>query len=88
VLHIRNKFKNAILIIGIASLPGCSASIKLAVPEKFKDQATMEHVNGAKGNKMSFANFTTSKIKRGMHQTSSEWDRNRPFHSDSKLNDI
>lgn len=56
-------------------MPGCSASIKLAIPEKFKDQATMEHVNGAKGNKMSFANFTTSKIKRGMHETSSEGGR-------------
>ena len=35
----------------------------------------MEHVNGTKGNKMSFANFTTSKIKRGWHETSSEAGR-------------
>ena len=35
----------------------------------------MEHVNGTRSNKMSFANFTTSKIKRGMHVTSSEAGR-------------
>jgi hypothetical protein len=60
----------------VACLPGCTASIKLAVPDKFKEQATMDHVNGTKGNKMSSANFTTSKIKRGMHETSSDWGRN------------
>ena len=64
-----------VLIIGVACLMGCSTSIKLAVPEKFKQEATMEHVNGARGNKMSFANFTTSRIRRGMHVTSSEWGR-------------
>ncbi|MES1249429.1 MAG: hypothetical protein ABUL46_02025, partial [Chitinophaga rupis] len=53
----------------------CSASMKLAVPEKFKEQATMEHVNGAKGNKMSFAHFTTSRIKRGLPGASTEGGR-------------
>jgi hypothetical protein len=75
VLHLRNKLKNAILIIGVGCLPGCSASMKLAVPEKFKEQATMEHVDGTKGNKMSFTNFTTSRIKRGWHETTSEAGR-------------
>jgi len=35
----------------------------------------MEHVNGAKGNKMSFTNFTTSRIKRGLLGASSEEGR-------------
>jgi len=35
----------------------------------------MQHVDGARGNKMSFAHFTTSRIKRGMHVTSSGWGR-------------
>jgi hypothetical protein len=75
VLHLGHQLKNAIVIIGVACLPGCSTSMKLAVPEKFKEQATMEHVNGTRGNKMSFGNFATSKIKRGMHETSSEAGR-------------
>jgi len=49
--------------------------MKLAVPDAFKQQATMHHVNGARGNKMSFANFTTSKIKRGVHVSYPGWGR-------------
>lgn len=59
--------KNTVLFIGLACLTSCGASIKLSIPEAFKQQATMEHVNGARGNKMSFANFSTSRIRRGVH---------------------
>ncbi|WP_146616262.1 hypothetical protein [Chitinophaga dinghuensis] len=54
-------------------------SMKLAVPEAFKQQATMHHVNGARGNKMSFANFKTSKIKRGVHVIYPNWGRGHGF---------
>jgi len=67
--------KNTVIMIGVVLLAGCGPSIKLAVPERFKQEATMQHVNGARGNKMSFANFTTSKIKRGAHITSPGWGR-------------
>jgi hypothetical protein len=59
--------KNTVLFIGLACLMSCGASIKLSIPEAFKQQATMEHVNGARGNKMSFADFRTSRIRRGVH---------------------
>jgi hypothetical protein len=42
-------------------------SIKLAIPEAFRQQATMQHVSRASGNKMSSAAFTTSKVRRGEH---------------------
>ncbi|WP_089903310.1 hypothetical protein [Chitinophaga arvensicola] len=65
--------KNIILTISIASLTACGTSIKLAIPEKFKQQATMQHVNGARGNKMSTGDFSTSKIKRGIHISYPVW---------------
>ncbi len=46
----------------------CSRSVmKLSVPAVFKEQASCVHVKGAGKNKMSFGEFTSSKIKRGMH---------------------
>jgi len=54
---------------------GCTTSIKLTIPDTFKEQATMQHVEGARGNKMSFANFTTTRIKRGMHTSDEGWGR-------------
>ncbi|MVT10484.1 hypothetical protein [Chitinophaga tropicalis] len=57
----------------VASLVSCSTSIKLSIPEKFKEQATMQHVSGARGNRMSFANFNTSRIKRGIHLSYPGW---------------
>lgn len=69
--------KNAVLLISGICLMGCGTSMKLAVPEKFKEQATMQHVDGARGNRMSFANFTTSKIKRGIQVSYPGWGR--PF---------
>ncbi|MBO9727958.1 MAG: hypothetical protein J7623_04910 [Chitinophaga sp.] len=65
--------KNIVLVLGIAGLMSCRTSIKLAIPEQFKQQAVMQHVDGARGNKMSFANFSTSKIKRGMHISNAPW---------------
>ncbi|MGN7824189.1 hypothetical protein HGH92_25400 [Chitinophaga varians] len=65
--------KNAVLLFSGICLMGCGTSMKLAVPEKFKEQATMQHVTGARGNRMSFANFTTSKIKRGVHVSYPGW---------------
>ncbi|MGO4288987.1 hypothetical protein [Chitinophaga sp. RAB17] len=65
--------KNTVLAFAIAGLVGGCTSIKLAIPDKFKEQATMQHVKGARGNKMSFANFSTSKIKRGLHINSPVW---------------
>lgn len=67
--------KTTVLMMGATCLLGCSASIKMAVPDTFKEQATMEHVAGARGNKMSFANFNTSKIKRGVHVSYPGWGR-------------
>lgn len=55
---------------------GCTITkLKLTIPEAFKEQATMQHVDGARGNKMTFANFSTSRIKRGMHTTSESLGR-------------
>lgn len=67
--------KTTVLVIAASCLMGCSTSIKLAVPQTFKEQATMEHVDGARGNKMSMANFTTSRIKRGVHVSYPGWGR-------------
>ncbi|OJW59587.1 MAG: hypothetical protein BGO55_21610 [Sphingobacteriales bacterium 50-39] len=68
-----NKMRNSVLLIGMACLTSCGTSIKMAIPEAFKQQAYMEHVDGARGNKMSFANVSTSKIKRGMHLSYPGW---------------
>jgi len=68
-----NKMKNSVLLIGIVCLASCGTSIKMTIPDAFKQQATMEHVDGARGNKMSFANVSTSKIKRGMHLSYPGW---------------
>ena len=62
--------KSTVLFIGWACLMSCNASsLKLTIPDAFKQQATMEHVDGSRGNKMSFANFSTSRIRRGAHVT-------------------
>jgi hypothetical protein len=53
----------------------CGTSIKLSIPAVFEEQATKMHVNGARSKKMSFGNFTTSKIKRGMHVSYPGWGR-------------
>lgn len=49
--------------------------MKLSVPQAFKDQATAVHVNGSRSRNISFANFSTSKIRRGMHVKYPGWGR-------------
>lgn len=67
--------RNTALMICATCWVSCSTSIKLTIPETFKEQAIMQHVDGARGNKMKFANFTTSRIKRGMHMSDEGWGR-------------
>lgn len=67
--------RNYLLFIFFLALASCSTSFKLAVPDIFKQQATMHHVMGARGNKMSFSNYKTSKIKRGLHLSYPGWSR-------------
>ncbi|GAB2812361.1 hypothetical protein [Ferruginibacter profundus] len=67
--------KNLAILLCIVVLASCGNSIKLAVPTVFKEQATMMHVSGARGNKMSFGNYKSSRIKRGMHLTYPGWGR-------------
>jgi hypothetical protein len=57
-------------ISSICLLTSCSQTIKLAVPTQFKEQATSVSVNGSKKNMMKFGEFSTSKIKRGIHVSS------------------
>ena len=62
-------------IIGMVALLGCAGPMKLAIPETFRRQATVEHVSGARGNKMTAGKYTTSKIKRGVHRSYPGWNR-------------
>ncbi|MDR6568736.1 hypothetical protein PV783_16440 [Chitinophaga sp. CC14] len=64
--------KNTVLIIAAACLTSCT-SIRLTIPDAFRQQATMQHVKGARGNKMSFDHFMTSRIKRGIHLSYPGW---------------
>lgn len=52
-----------------------AGSIRLSIPDVFKEQATMLHVDGAKKRKMTIGKFTSSKIKRGMHVSYPGWNR-------------
>ncbi|NIG55948.1 hypothetical protein [Chitinophaga sp. Cy-1792] len=67
------------LMMGAAGVTGCGTSMKLSIPTTFKEQATMEHVNGARGNKMQVSGISTSKIKRGIHLSSPAPGRTRNF---------
>jgi hypothetical protein len=69
------KMKNIAVLVCLSLLVSCANSLKLAVPTVFKEQATMLHVSGARGNTMSFGNYKSSKIKRGMHLTYPGWGR-------------
>ncbi|WP_343674185.1 hypothetical protein [Chitinophaga sp.] len=44
---------------------GC-ASLKMTIPDAFTQQATKQHVKGAKRNRMSLDQFTISRVKRGI----------------------
>lgn len=48
-------------------LVACSHKINFAVPTVFKEQANTLPVSGSKKNKMNFGEFSTSKIRRGVH---------------------
>lgn len=48
---------------------------KLSVPQAFKEQATAVHVNGSRGNQLSFGQFSTSRIKRGAQVRYPGWGR-------------
>lgn len=74
-MALKNNMRNTLLMIFAAGWAGSCTSIKLTIPEAFKQQATMQHVEGARGNKMTFANFSTSRIKRGMHTNTDGWGR-------------
>lgn len=64
------------LIFCMVVLFSCNKSVfKLSVPQAFKEQATPVHVNGSRTKNISFANFSTSKIKRGMHVSYPGWGR-------------
>lgn len=47
-------------------------TMKLAIPDAFKKQATAWHVEGARKNKMKVGTYSTSKIKRGLRISSSK----------------
>lgn len=67
--------KRFVLVGCAVAAISCNNTIKLAVPTAFKEQATAHHVAGSKKNKMSFGDFTSSKIKRGMHMSYPGWGR-------------
>jgi hypothetical protein len=62
--------KSLFFIYSILILISCNTTINLAVPTKFKEQATELSVNGSKRNVMKFGEFSTSRIKRGIHVSS------------------
>ena len=74
-LQRNGPFGNSKLLFGaIIALSSCTAA-KLSVPETFSSQATKMPVKGLNGwqinQKLSFGNYTTSKIKRGWDFSSS-----------------
>jgi hypothetical protein len=65
----------ALLLFFVTLLLSCHTTTRLAIPTVFKEQASMLHVSGSRGNKMSFGNYSSSKIKRGMHVSYPGWGR-------------
>ena len=84
----RRMLRIILAVLAITGIISCGTSVKLAIPEAFKDQATMQHVEGARGNKMSFANFQTSRIKRGIHVSYPGWGGRGFFLQNLYLNKI
>ncbi|HEU4633941.1 MAG TPA: hypothetical protein VFS22_08155 [Flavisolibacter sp.] len=71
----KDRFRNSkLLFTFIIALSSCTTA-KLSIPEKFSSQATKMPVNGLNGwqikQKLTFGNYTTSKIKRGWDFSSS-----------------
>jgi hypothetical protein len=82
------QMKNAVLLLGAIFLLSCRTSIKMTIPEVFKEQATMQHVKGTGANRMSFANVNTSRIKRGWQISSPGWKESYYFPENYLLNQI
>src|SRR6266851_2940963 len=64
-------------LAGIFSLMifvSCSP-MKLSIPATFREQAMEYHVSGSKKNKMSFQQYSTSRIRRGLHVKYPGWGR-------------
>lgn len=72
--HKNLTMKIAILFCSLF-LVSCGTGIRLAIPAVFEEQATKMHVSGAHSKRMSFGNFKSSKIKRGMHVSYPGWSR-------------
>lgn len=78
------KMKSTLILSSLALLTACGPSIKMSIPETFQKQAFKEHVEGARGNKMSFSGYSTTKIKRSMHLSYPVWG-GRTFFWDNVL---
>jgi hypothetical protein len=70
------NMKTFILVVTLALLvSSCGPGLKLFIPPVFKEQATAQHVDGARKRYMSVAGITTTKIRRGIHSTYPGWSR-------------
>ena len=67
--------KYLLSITGILLVVSCGTSVKLSIPTQFSGQAEMMEVKGARKKVMSFGNFKTSKIRRGMHLKYPGWGK-------------
>lgn len=76
-----------ILILSALMFLSCSSVMRLDVPKAFSEQATMKHVSGARGNRMSLEGFSVSKIKRGL-QSGSKGGNNAFFLENLLLGQI
>jgi hypothetical protein len=61
------------LVLLFALGAGACTSVKLSIPSTFKDQASAFHVKGARNNKMAYAGYHTTRIKRGFHVIYPGW---------------
>lgn len=82
------QMKNVGLVIGAIFLVSCHTTIKMTIPEVFKEQATMQHVKGTGANRMSFGNVSTSRIKRGWQISNPGWNEAYFFPENYLLNQI
>lgn len=64
-------------LLSVIALASCSSSnsLRLAVPEVFKEQATMLHIDGARKRQITMGQFTSTKIKRGAQVSYPGWSR-------------
>lgn len=72
----KKSYRVAMVFATALLLTSCNKTIlKLSIPQAFKDEATAVHVNGSRTRLMSFANYSTTKIKRGAHVKYPGWGR-------------